>query len=891
MRIRRSLRSWLWRVPVKDEVDLELDLHVELRTRELIAAGMDPKTARDTAMRRLGNITELRRTMLDLGRKRDRTLSLRLWFEELRTDVRFAFRQLRRAPTFAMVAAMTLALGIGANGAIFALADATLLRPLPFGEPDRLVTLWEKTATTPRGLPSPLNMQDWQARGNVLDGVAGFTANVGGMVMAGRDGNSESVSRQWVTFGIFDVLGVKPLRGRFFSKDDETKRLRVAVLSESFWRSRLNADESIVGNQIRFDGDMFTIVGIAPASFQLLPGQSEMWAMRPLNNLPPTARSAYILQAVGRLKPGVPLETAQRELSSLAGALAAELPKTNGGRDVVLEPLHNTFIGADLRLTSMLFLGVVGVVLLICCANIASLLLARATVRMRELAVRSALGAGRRRVVRQLLTESLVLSLIGGALGVAIGAAILAVAPSMLPAGLLPPTVTISFDARVIGFCAGAALLVGVLFGIAPAWQATRLRTAAVIGSDSRSTGTRGGKLRGVLVTGEVAIAVVLVFGAGLLTRTLAEVESFDRGYRAESVLSLYVDPMGNRYPTPEALQQFYDDIEREVRATPGVADMAWTSSIPLGPLSDGLSFEIVGDPPIDPARRPQTTFQTVSATYFSTLDLPIVEGRGFTTADTRTAPLVAIINEAFAKRYFKNGSPIGRQIAIRLVDQADQGPFVRTIVGVAKQVKGRPDEAEALIHFYGPTFQNMSDDITLVVRAKSGDASALVPGVRAAIGKIDREQLVNVQDIITLADFEAGVTAWHRFRAYMVTAFAVLALVLAMVGVFGALSYTVQVQMRDFGVRRALGATTGNVLGLVLNNALRVVVSGTVIGLVAAALLSRFITTLLFGVEPLDLATFGLVAGVLAITALLSLAGPAIRAVRIDPVVALRNK
>ena len=322
--MKRSLRSWLWRIPVRDEVDEELDLHLEMRTRELVDRGMEPAAARERARQRLGDVAHLRRELLDLGRKRDRTLSIRLWFDELRTDIRFAFRQLGRAPAFTAVAALTLALGIGANSAIFALADATLLRPLPFGDPHRLVTIWETTPTISRGIASPLNMQDWLTRGMVLDRVGGFTPNIGGMVMAGRDGYAETVSRQWVTASLFDTLGVVPLRGRFFTHDDDVKSERVVVLSETFWRTRLHADESVVGRQIRFDGDLFTVTGIAPASFQLAPGKSEMWAMRPFANLPERARGFYAMQAVGRLKPGIAIETAQTELSALAGALQTE---------------------------------------------------------------------------------------------------------------------------------------------------------------------------------------------------------------------------------------------------------------------------------------------------------------------------------------------------------------------------------------------------------------------------------------------------------------------------------------------------------------------------------------------------------------------------------------
>jgi hypothetical protein len=608
--MKRSLRSWLWRVPIEQEIDEELSLHVDMRTRELVERGMDPTTARDVAMSRLGDLADLKRTMTTLGRKRDREMRVTLWLEELRDDLKFAFRQLRNSPAFTLVATLTLALGIGANSAIFALVDATLLRPLPYGEPDRLVSIWERSAKTPRGFVSPLNMIDWGTRSRTFEKIAGFTPSVGQMVMPGADGNSETISRQWVTAGIFDVLGVKPLAGRTFSADDENTRANVVVLSEGLWRAKFNGDSGVVGRQIRLDGALWTIVGIVPANFELL-GQTSVWAMRPFVNLPPRARGAYMLQVVGRMKPGVSIAAAEADLATVAEALSREFPETNKGRGVTLEGLHDSMIGSDLRLTSMLFLGVVGFVLLICCANVANLLLARATVRTSELAVRSALGAGRRRIVRQLLTESVVLSLVGGALGIGIGAAILSVAPSLIPRGLLPATVTLTFDARVVAFCATAALLVGLLFGVMPAWKATEFSSADVIRSGSRAT-AGGGHLRGLLVIGEVATAVLLLFGAGLLLRTLIAVEAFDRGYRAESVLSMLVDPLGSKYPTAASLQQFYDQVETEVSAVPGVASVAWASALPLDFFDEGgRSFEIVGDPP---ARRQPASEHRVSS-------------------------------------------------------------------------------------------------------------------------------------------------------------------------------------------------------------------------------------------------------------------------------------
>ncbi|MBK5255226.1 MAG: ABC transporter permease [Vicinamibacteria bacterium] len=812
------------------------------------------------------------------------------WLEEFRDDVKFALRQLREAPVFTLIAVVTLALGIGANSAIFALVDATLLRPLPFGQPGRLVAIHETSAQTNRGSVSPLNMIDWLGRGRSLEKIAGFFPGVGGMVMAGADGNAETVSRQWVTQGIFDALDVKPVAGRTFLPADEAQKAKVVVLSEDFWRSRFNSDPSVVGREIRLDGSMWNVVGIVPSDFQLV-GRSSLWAMIPFGTLPPQARGAHMLSVAGRLKPGVSLEAAEADLSTVATALAREFPETNAGRGVALVSMHDSIIGGDLRLTSMMFLGVVGFVLLICCANVANLLLARATARTRELAVRAALGAGRRRIIRQLMTESLVLSLLGGALGIGLGAAIIGVAPSLIPQGLLPPIVNLTFDLGVVGFCAAAAVLVGLLFGIAPAWLAMGFSPQEAMGEDARTTTGRGGRLRGALVMGEVATAVLLLFGAGLLLRTLVAVDSFDRGYRAESVLSILVDPLGSKYPTPELLQQFYDQVEGEVRAAPGVQDMAWTSALPLDfSDDDGLSYEVVGDPPAKVSRRPATEYQVVSPTYFSTLDLPIVAGRAFDARDTRDGVPVAMVNEAFA-RALGGRSPIGLRVALRPASRPEADPVVREIVGVAKQIKGRPDEAKDFVQVYAPMAQDLSDDIFMVVRPKSGNATVLVSSVRAAVSRIDKEQMVSLRDVMTLEDIDRAATGRHRFRAVMAGSFAVLALVLAMVGVFGILAYSVQQRVRDLGVRRALGASTNDVVRLVVSSALRVIGGGAVVGLMLAVGFSRLIVSVLFEVQPLDLMTFGAVTAILVMAAAVSVAGPAWRAATVDPAAALRTK
>jgi len=432
---------------------------------------------------------------------------------------------------------------------------------------------------------------------------------------------------------------------------------------------------------------------------------------------------------------------------------------------------------------------------------------------------------------------------------------------------------------------------VGLVFGVMPAWQATDFSSAQVISSDSRST-TGGGTLRGLLVIGEVATAVLLLFGAGLLLRTLVAVDAFDRGFRAESVLSMLVDPLGSKYPTPQSLEQFFDQVEAEIAAVPGVASVAWASDLPLDFFeSGGLSFEIVGDPPVDEAERPSTSQQIVSATYFSTLDLPILAGRVFDRRDTRQAVPVCIVNEAFARSVGGGRSPIGQRVALRPTSSPQAKPVVREIIGVARQVKGRPDEAKDFVQIYVPMSQLISDDMFVVVRPKSGRAEPLAPAVRAAISRIDKEQLVGVTNVVTLEDIAWAATGRHRFRAVMVVAFAALALVLAMVGVFGMLAYSVQQRVRDIGVRRALGATTNDVLRLVIANAARIIATGAAIGLALSAVSARLIETMLFGVRPLDLATFAFVTVVLGVTAALSIAGPAWRAARIDPAVALRSK
>jgi putative ABC transport system permease protein len=812
-------------------------------------------------------------------------------FDDLRQDLRFAMRTLTRERLFTAAAVLMLALGIGANSAMFALVDAILLRPLPFPAPDRLVVLWEQTPASPRSPVSPINLLDWKARTRTFDGMAAYVPNIAGMVLASEDGNAETISRQWVSSGIFEVLGVRPIAGRTFLPSDDADRAAVVVLTETFWRTRFDADQGIVGRSLRLDGDPWTVIGIVPDSAQVI-GRASMWALstpRFPPVAPPNAGRAGFARAIGRLKPGVPLETAADDLSAVAAALARELP-SNAGRGATIEPLHGAVVGRELRLTSMLFLGVVGLVLLICCANIANLLLARATVRRRELATRAALGAGRSRVIRQLLTESLVLGVLGGLIGIAVGAAILSVAPSVLPADLLPAPVTLSFDSRVLAFCALATLIVASLFGLAPAWQAANAPLAQVIASESRTASPRGSRTRTSLAAAQVAVAVVLLFAAGLLLRTLANLDDVDRGYRAESVLTVLVDPVDSRYGSPAGLLRFYDAIEQDLRSRPGVRAAAWATTLPMGESYFGQTFaEVAGDAPLEESARPVVDYQIVSPSYFDTLDLPIVTGRAFDERDRADSVPVCMVNEAFVRRFFQGRSPIGLRLVIRPMTGPQAKPFIREIVGVARQVKGRPDETNDFLQIYIPLAQNTIGDIFLLVRPESGDAAALAPAVRATFARLDTDQLTSVRSVMTLEDVASDGTARHRFRAVLVLTFAGLSLGLAMVGLFGVIAYSVEQRVRDFGVRRALGATTRDVLGVVMSGAAPMIAIGAVIGLALSLAAGRLLASLLFGVRPLDAATFGAVALVLAVTAAVAVVGPAWRAARVDPAVALR--
>jgi putative ABC transport system permease protein len=606
-------------------------------------------------------------------------------------------------------------------------------------------------------------------------------------------------------------------------------------------------------------------------------------------------RRPTALRVVGRLRNGVTLDAARADVNRIADTLAQQFRDTREGRRVSVEPFRNELIGSELRLTALLFLGVVGFVLLMSCANIANLLLARETARVRELATRSALGAGRGRIVRQLLTESFVLAVLGAVAGAAVGASILAVAPAFIPQGLIPGGVTLQFDGRVAAFCAIAALTVGAAFGLLPAWNAAGTSLTKTMTAETRTTTGRGGQLRNLLVATQTAVAVLLLCGAGLLLRTLLILDAFDPGYRAPADALLTMDVTvyrsaaegGSRFRAEDRWIDFYEAVQSEIAAVPGIRGVAWATTLPMGDSQTGnMPFRLVGQQRASDDSELEADYQIVSPSYFAAVDVPIVAGRGLTTGDTANGPQVCVVSEAFVRRYLGGQSPLGTRVRIRRF--SENVDVEREIVGVARQVKGSADETGDLAQIYVPNSQDPWAESYLIVRT-AGPADRFTSSVREAIARVD--PALPVRSVKTLEQVETEGTARYRFRALLLGTFAALALVLAMAGIFGVQAYAVRQRWREFGVRIALGANARTILALVLRGASRVVGAGILAGLAAAVAVSRGISTFLFGVQPLDALTFGTAIGVAALAAFTASVIPALRATRVDPMTAFRQE
>ena len=800
-------------------------------------------------------------------------------------DLRLAARSLGKAPGFTTIIVLVLAIGIGATSAMFSLVDAALVRPLPFTQPEQLVMLWERPPSSTHNRVSPLNFLDWSEQQHAFAAMAAVAG--GGRTLTGTASAAERIPGQAVTPRFFEVLGVKPISGQTFDPVEITRQPNVVVISERLWRTRFGGEATLVGRTIALDGQPYTVIGVVPADFQIL-FPADLWTPFVPRRSPEQRRQHY-LQVIGRLKPGITLDQARADMTGIGDEIARLWPDTNKGWNVTVEPLHEAIVGADLRTTSLVLAAVVGFVLLMACANVANLLLARGLGRSREIAVRAALGGNRTRIVGHLLAESLLLALFGGAAGLALAWVIVRAAPTFIPVGTIPQSIVLAFDVRVALVAAALTLGTAVIFGLAPAWQALNIPLASTMSAGGRGATRGASALRTALVVGQVAVAILLLSGAGLLVRTLIAMNHVDPGFRADHVLTGSIGLPFNRYNDADRMRRFYLSVERELAATPGVKAAGFGGSLPLDGWDIGQGFEIVGDPPVQKSLTRAAHYQIVSATYFRTLGIDVIRGRAFTDHDTETTMPVCIVNEEFVRRYGKGREPIGMLVNVQSMDlRGGPTPVVREVVGVIRQVAEAAGEKERALEIYVPIAQNPWFSASLAVQT-AGDPMAFLPAVKEAIARVDKDQPLS--RVRTMEEVAAEATSQPRFRAELVSLFAVLALILATVGLGGVLAFSIGQRTRELAIRGALGARTTDVLRLVLAEAVKMTAPGIAIALAAAAALTRFMETLLFAIKPIDPVTLIVTAGALALAALVAAAAPAWGAMRVDPAVSLRQE
>ncbi|HTP34229.1 MAG TPA: ABC transporter permease [Candidatus Acidoferrales bacterium] len=799
-------------------------------------------------------------------------------------DFLYAARVLRQAPGFTSIAIAVLAIGIGANGAIFTLVDAVLVRPLPFAQANELVELWEKPPGHDRNAVSPLNYLDWSEQNQVFASMTGVSGSSRTMI---TDGIPERVHGQAVTVRFFDVFGVAPAAGRTFAADDGKPGTRAIVISDALWRSRFGANTNLVGSTIVLDAEPWTVIGVMPATFEVWQ-QADYWMLFPIERRP-EMRLPHYLRVFARLKPGIGIAQARAAMNVIGENLARAYPATNKGWGVTMLPLREATVGETLRTTSLVLAGVVALVLLMACANVANLLLARGAGRSREIAVRAALGGSAGRIFSQLLTESALLALVGGALGIALAWAAVAAAPKFLPAGTLPPGVRLALDGRVAAFSAVLTVVTGLLAGLAPAWHAARTSLTDALRAGGRTAAEGMGAFRSALAAAEIAVAVTLAAGAGLLLRTLVSLDRVETGIQADHVLTAQLSLSGVRYRKPASTLPLYEAVEREVAALPGVRSAALSTTLPSQGWDIGMPAELVDRPVADPSKRKAVHYQMVSPRYFATLGIPVLAGRAFTEHDNQASSPVCIVNEEFVHEYMEGREPLGVRVRVDSMGDVGPVPVVREIVGVIRQVEvDGPEELRKSPEAYVPLAQNPWFWSVLSLRT-AGEPAAMTRAIKEAIARVDRNQAVG--RIATMEELLSETVAQPRFRAELVGAFAALAMVLSAVGVFGVFAFSVSRRMREFGIRSALGAKAGDLLRMVLAAGLRIIAVGLAIGLAGAAALTRSLGSLLFGVKPVDPATFLFASGILGLVALLACAVPAIRAARVDPSVALRQE
>ena len=794
------------------------------------------------------------------------------------TDMRYAVRQLVKTPGFTLVAILTLAFGIGATSAIFSVVNGVMLRPLPYPESDRLVRVIEIVPQYGRFSVAPANFLDWRKQNTSFERIAAYTS--GSDTFIGSEG-AERVQMSMVSWDMFELLGVAPAMGRGFkAEEDLPKQNDVIVISHGMWQRRFGADPGILGRSITLSGTPVTIVGVMPAGFFFPSREPEYW--RPIAFNPASAtRGGHFISVIARLKPGVTVAQAHSEMKTIAERLALQYPQNSANESAETIAALDLIVG-QIRPMLWTLLAAVGVVILIACANVANLLLVRASVREKEIAIRAAMGAGRGRLIAQMLAESMVLAFAGGLLGVLL--AYLAITPiQTLGVSSIPRVLDVSLDRNVLTFAVVVTMATGLLFGLAPAWQASRGTLGSVLKEGGRSSSSSGGRwVRSTLLIAEVALSIVLLVGATLLLRSFAKLMDTDPGFRAANVLTFRVGLPAASYPEDHQRQQFYDRLLERLRTAPGVEAVGMTQTLPLrGDYV--LSFVVQGRPPLPPGQGHSANHRVVSPGYFQAVGIPLLRGRLLAETDTGTSPMVAVVDDAFVKRHFPNEDPIGRGIDI---GNGTDGFY--EIVGVVGNVHHHGLDEEASASMYIPYKQEVFSTMAVLVRT-SGSPENYTNTVRQIVREIDGT--LPAYAIASLETVLGESVAQRRFSMLLLGLFALVALFLAAVGLYGVVAYTVSQRTQEIGVRMAIGAQRGDVLRMVLGGGMKLAAVGTVIGLAAALGLASYIASLLYGVTAFDPASYALTAAVLLAVAALACFVPARRAMRVDPLVALRQE
>ena len=891
----RKLLSGLRLAPTREaEIVEELSQHLEDRFEQLLQGGATREEAHRAALLELTEsdllAEELRRVErpalqepLVPGAGGRMNIMGNFW-----QDLRYGMRMLAKNPGFTVVAVLALALGIGANSAIFSVVNSILLNPLPYPNPERLVMVWEENtkAGYPRDTPAAANYIDWRDQSQSFEGMAAMAEQ--NFNLTGT-GDPEKIQGKRVSASLFTLLGVEPRLGRsFLPEEDQPGGNRVVLLSHGLWQRRFGANEKIIGQQLTLNGESYTVVGVMPAHFRFPAREDELWVPIAFTQEEAANRGRHYLQVLARMKPGVALEQAQAEMNTIATRLQQQYPNQNVDLGVAVTPLHEQLVG-DIKPALLVLLGAVGFVLLIACANVANLLLARAAVRQKEITIRVALGASRLRLLRQFLTESVLLAALGGGVGLLLSLWGISLLKNFIPESISQVEV-INIDGRVLLFTLGVSLLTGLIFGLAPALQASSFNLNETLkeGGRDSAAGSRGNRVRALLVIAEVAVSLILLIGAGLLINSFLRLRNVDPGFRANNLLTMQVDLPAFKYPDHARRTAFYNELLGRLENVPGVKSAAVTTNLPLYRQGNsiGISVEGIPDPAPGQGKRPTIATRVVSPHYFQTMGIALLQGRGFSEQDRVDSPSVAVINETMARRFWPDQDPTGRRITPGSPTSTDPNDWL-TIVGVVKDVRqfelvAEPKPQMYLSYtqagFFAPRDLVVSTDL---------DPISLAAAVRKTVWEVDRDQPVS--NIRTMEEIVSESVARQRFSMMLLGIFAALALVLAAVGIYGVMSYSVAQRTREFGIRMALGARRSDVLKLTVGGGLKLVLIGVAIGLVASFILTRVMSSLLFGVSATDPLTFISISLVLVVVALLASLVPALRATRIDPMEALR--